>query len=789
MDNKNVNMRPSQPKQQDPIEMIKKYTKLLWSKKLWIVLITFIVSVIWYFISPMVIKPPEFTSTVIIKFDDPRFSRNIGGVTDFAQEQTEGKVALLYTNSLLEKVVDSLELNVRVNTKGIKRFSFFKKIEIENNAEFGKYDLVYNKELSKISVFYTNNQKEVKDKFLKSQYFSTDSIVVIQANGLTFYLNPTEFIQNNKIEINYIPKRFIVEGLKQKISSNLDRSRTLLTVGYDDKDPEVSAAVINTVANLFVDKLLDYKRYRTTSVLKSFEEQLVLAQNELEISENRVRQFRERNPFLMLSRDGSNIVTQLSNQQGELSTIEQSIERIKYLIQNKNNLTGDNRNAAYQEILSVISARDLTGSQVLVDQYSRLVAERNRLISENYTEDHMLVQDVSLRLKNMQNEIDTRVSQFLDQIEIQKNKLQNTVNNNEDNIRRLPGNEIKLAELERDRQVKANIYSSILERYNEAKVSDTAVIPDAFIIENAEIPIAYSGNIIDKLIKLLIGPFLGLFLAIGLFIALDLLDKSVKESAEVEIKLSLPVLATIPVILGDNEIPDEIENQRHIESKLITSSYAPSIANEGFRLLRTKLFMHEKQNKSLIISSLEPGDGKSLIAANISITFAQQKISTLLLDCDLRRGVLHNSFKCNKKPGLTDVLVRNTTITNSEISNVIQNTHVPNLFMISSGIQVPNPSELLGGIRMQQVLELLQKKFSMIIMDTPPIGFIPDALVLNSIIHNILFVVRYGKTNLNKVSDKIAEYSSIKEDFKGVIINASAEAGNEKYHTYSYYHY
>jgi len=781
--------RTQQQKQQDPIEMIKKYVNLLWSKKLWIVLITVFISILWFFVSPMLMKAPEYTSSVIIKFDDPRYSRNVSAVTDFAQEQIQGKVALLYTNSLIEQVVDSLQLNVRVMTKEIPRFPFFKDIKIDSNAEFGKYELKYISDLSKIYVYYTNKYKNAEDKLILTTDYIIDSSVSINVNGLLLLLNQNEFLHNNEIIINYIPKRSILENLKRKISRQLDRSRTVLTISYADKDPEVSAAVINTVANVFVNKLLDYKRFRTSSILKSLEDQLGVAQTELNISENRVRQFRERNPFLMLSQEGANIVTQLSDRQVELSEVEQSIERISYLIENKNNLTGDSYDAAYQEILSTISARDLAGSQVMLDQYTNLKDEKNRLLTENYSEDHMMVKDVSVRISNMQKEIDTRVNQHVSQLQTQKNNLERTVTTNEQNIRRLPRNELRLAELERDRQVKSDIYSNILVRFNEAKVADASIIPDAFIIEEAEIPLSYASNLVDSIKKFLIGPFLGLILGIGLFIILDFLDKSVKNSDELETKLNLPVLTTIPIILEENDLPDKIDNQRQLEKKLITSSYAPNMANEKFRLLRTKLIMQENDNRSVIVTSMNPGDGKSLITANIAITFAQQKIPTLLFDCDLRRGVLHNSFKCNKKPGISDILIRNKTINQDEISKVIQNTHVPNLFLLSSGVQVPNPSELLGNIRMKQLLELLQNKFSKIIIDTPPIEFIPDALVVNSLVHNILFVARYGKTNLNKLYDKIVEYSNIKNDFKGFIINASAEAEMEKYQSYSYYHY
>ena len=198
---------------------------------------------------------------------------------------------------------------------------------------------------------------------------------------------------------------------------------------------------------------------------------------------------------------------------------------------------------------------------------------------------------------------------------------------------------------------------------------------------------------------------------------------------------------------------------------------------------------NNSKNKSLIVASLTPGDGKSLFSSNLAITFAQQKLPTLLIDCDLRRGVIHNSFNCGKKPGLTDVLVSNNPINLPEISRIIQRTHVPNLYLISCGIQVPNPSELLGGQRMKQFHNLLENKFGMIIIDSPPIEFVPDVMVLNSFIHSVLLVVRYKKTNLNKLNEKLREFSNIKDDFRGVVINASSNLTEKEHDSYSYYHY
>jgi capsular exopolysaccharide synthesis family protein len=134
-------------------------------------------------------------------------------------------------------------------------------------------------------------------------------------------------------------------------------------------------------------------------------------------------------------------------------------------------------------------------------------------------------------------------------------------------------------------------------------------------------------------------------------------------------------------------------------------------------------------------------------------------------------------------------LISGKKISESLISETAQETHVPHLYLISSGLQIPNPSELLGSNRMQQLLELFKESFQMIVLDTPPIEFIPDALALNSFVHNIVLVAREGKTKMNDLKYKLDEYSKIGSDFKYVILNASREVDAHAYNSYSYYNY
>lgn len=778
-------------KQPDSTIDFKRYLNLLWDKKYIIILITIVISIFWFFIFKFFLnKGFDLTSTAIIRFDTPQSMRVLGTVSEYGNLDAEARLTTLRTTSFLSRVVDSLHLDLVLETPGISKNQFFTEIRISDSAQVGNYRI--EKKDNEIKVFYSfkDEVKNIRNKLVFTGTFSTNNLFTINCQGLQLVIN-TDFLHPiENIEFSFIPKRAAISNLRGRLTYNLDRSRTILTLSYTDRDPELVAQVTNTVARLFIEELLQFKKYRTTSIIKSLNEQLIAAQQQLEQSESALRQFRERNPYLMLSGAGSTIVNQLTTSETELLNVDQSISRIMAFMEERNKPEISQKNLIYQEILAFLQSQNFSGSQVLNERFNNLINQRNQLLTQNFPETSPVVRNVDEEISSLRKDIDSRLNQLLNTLQNQKSSLQEIQVENQQNLRRLPGNELRLAELERDREVKSNIYSSILVRYNEAKIADASIVPDAYLIEEASIPVGYV-DIFQKLKILIIGPFLGLILGVGIFILQDFLNYTIKDEKDIEKKLNLTVLATLPVIGSDKEIPDQLDLTKKLDPKLITSDYAPHVAGESFRLLRTKLLMQNKNdNKGFIIASLNPGEGKSLVASNLAITFAQQKIPTLLLDCDLRRGVLHNTFDCPKKPGLSDLLVSGNPITIENVSSIIQKTHVPNLFFLSNGTQIPNPSEILGSLRMKSLYQLMSREFGALIFDSPPLEFIPDALVLNNFVHNIILVVRYGKTNLNRMQRKLIEYSNILEkDLAGVVINASSQIIEKKYSSYSYYHY
>jgi capsular exopolysaccharide synthesis family protein len=768
----------------NPLEIFRKYFSLFFKNKYWILIIFLVVTVGWSFVYlNFFAGNREYYASVIIKFDNPKESP----VMDFAQTQAEAKIAILRTKTFLKRVCDSLKLNLVVHNPNINRLEIFKEINVTDSAKTGFYRVRRNR--SNIDIYFTNKQIGIENKKIKSLPYENNLVQSITINGFSLELDVDTFNQLDELKFSLIQITNAVEVIKSKIQSQLDRSKTLLTIGYSDTDPDAAAFVTNKIAELYIDELLEHKRYKTSSILGSLKEQMIAAETELNQSDNRLKNFREQNPYLQLTTSSGEIVNRLLKSQDNLNIVSQLIEQLKNLLLNISQANIENSILNYSELLNFLESQNLSAIKAISEKYKSLVTDRKNLLNNKYSNLHPQVISIEDQLKKLQNEIFERANKQLSTLEEQELRLGDQIDDEKQNLKKLPRNELILAELQRDRDVKEKTFSSISLRYNEAKVADASVVPDAYIIDSADPPLRQGGRI-KKLKGLMIGPFLGLILGIGLFVLIDFLDERVKSGKEMEEILNIPLLASIPVIGDEREIPKIIEFKNKVDPKLITADYAPNIAGESFRLLRTKLIMKcEERHKSFVIASLNPGEGKSLVAANLAITFAQQKVKTVLIDCDLRRGVLHSTFGCEKKPGLTELLVGSFTLDTNVVSNIYQSTHVPNLFLITNGTQIPNPSEVLGSTRMQNLFQLLTDEFEAIIFDTPPINFISDAFILNHFVKNLVLVLRFGKTNLKRLNDKLQEFPQMKNFLKGAVLNASQEISEKRYSSYSYYHY
>jgi succinoglycan biosynthesis transport protein ExoP len=241
----------------------------------------------------------------------------------------------------------------------------------------------------------------------------------------------------------------------------------------------------------------------------------------------------------------------------------------------------------------------------------------------------------------------------------------------------------------------------------------------------------------------------------------------------------VPYLGPVPAMALDGK-PENNERP-----ELVTLQSPKSTASEAYRGIRTSILFSsaEKQPQVLLVSSAAPQEGKTSTALNLAITMAQTGGKVILLDCDMRKPSLHKVFGLPRDKGMSSILVGNC-----EVKDALLNTPVPNLDMIPCGPIPPNPSEILGSPRMAKLLELLRKSYSRVIVDTPPITAVTDAVVIGRLVDGAVIVVRAGATPREIVRNGLIQLKAVSSPILGVVLNG-VDMDRDGYYYYQYYYY
>lgn len=215
-------------------------------------------------------------------------------------------------------------------------------------------------------------------------------------------------------------------------------------------------------------------------------------------------------------------------------------------------------------------------------------------------------------------------------------------------------------------------------------------------------------------------------------------------------------------------------------NELISIKNPKSQAAEAYRTLRTNIQFSsfDKRIKTIVVTSSQPGDGKSTIASNLAITTAQSGKRVILIDCDLRKPVIHERLDLSNQEGLTSLLAGE-----KKLEECVKTIGLPNFYVITSGPIPPNPAELLGSNKMKSIFEEIKQNFDMIFIDTPPVLVVTDAQVLAALCDGVVFVASYGETDKKGIVRAKELIDKVGAKILGVIINKMSNEAN-KYNSY-----
>ena len=212
---------------------------------------------------------------------------------------------------------------------------------------------------------------------------------------------------------------------------------------------------------------------------------------------------------------------------------------------------------------------------------------------------------------------------------------------------------------------------------------------------------------------------------------------------------------------------------------LIVERKPKSIEAEAYRSLRTNIqySSFDKKYQTLVVTSANPGEGKSTVSGNLALVLAQGESKVLLVDCDMRRPSVHKKFRISNTYGISDLLVGNKKL------EAVAHKYNDNLTIVSAGKIPPNPAEMLGSKAMTEFLEEMKKHFDYIVLDTPPLQAVADAQILSTKVDGSLIVVRAGVTKKDAVHDAVSIINKVNGNIIGTVLNG-ADNSKDKYYYY-----
>jgi capsular exopolysaccharide synthesis family protein len=616
-------------------------------------------------------------------------------------------------------------------------------------------------------------------------------------------------------DLDFSQRIKIVERLRESTKTSTIREADVLKIAVSSSDSSDAVFLANRISSSYRNLDLAGGQGELHFVLTFLDTQIAKYENRLEVVENELQKFQSEFQIYALDGSASLLMQDLTKYEGiyytNIAELEVAQERVTYL----QSQLSDSEKALMEEITN-------TNNPMIValrGKIAELEAQKvQQMVDEGWDENALQSRDFNRRISEMKNKL-TNITESLilsgwseedpfaasqeifnriveQQVEVHASRsraeeYKKLVDQMSDRLTSLPTQTLQYARLERDLNLNENLYLTMKQKYEESRITEAGQMGKVRILDPALVADKVKPN---KKLNLMLGMMVGAALGLGFAFIREFMDNTVKSIEHLERK-GLTVLGIIPDMhhqsgsLIKKQVLNPSKGGTEFKRRLITYEDPKSPVSESYRSLRTNISYAsaDKKIKSLLISSPQPGEGKSTTTANLAIAFAQLRKRTLLIDADLRKPVQHNVFDQQRGPGLAEYLIGDI----QDIASVVHKTKVDNLFIITAGGLPPNPSELLGSDRMSALVDKLEQEWDMVLFDSPPIVAVTDASMISGEIDAIAMVVKAGQTDRSAVDRALDTIKNVKAPLTGVILNgANPEtlAGKYSYY-YSYYNY
>ena len=568
-------------------------------------------------------------------------------------------------------------------------------------------------------------------------------------------LNPEQEIKLGEVYNNY-GFNFVVEQRDTAISINGENNRWLvwfespadmtngyrsglevepveeyasvLTLSFNGYSPQQCSDYLNKLMELYILQGTEWKSRAADKTIEFIEVQLGLISDSLRLAENSMENFRLNNRFVDLTLEGTLVLERLEKFEGEKNVLGLQMQYYEYLLDYL--VARDDSESLISPSVMGVSDPVLVK---LVEEFATLQQQRKQMaftVKENLPQTQLIDQ----KLEDARAALRENVSSSISQLKLSMNNVDSRIAKVEQELGRLPGTERRLIGIQRKFDLNNSVYTFLLEKRAEAGISKASQITDNRIIDNAVVQ--NSTQIRPKSMKnYLVALLLGLMLPMALIVIFDLFNNKIIGRHDVEALTKAPIIGFIS------------HSDYHVEDPV--AEKPGSTLAESFRAVRTSLAFYTGQTKCpiIVISSPVSGEGKTFVSVNLATVISMMNKKVLIVGLDMRKPRVHAILKAGNGHGMSQFLSGNATF-----EEVITPTEIVNLWFAPAGPVPPNPAELVGSPRMAEFIARARNEFDTVIIDTPPVGIVTDALLLAQLANVTLFVVRQRYTTRGSVS-------------------------------------
>ena len=690
----------------------------------------------------------QISSSVLIKEQDSKNRGAMGQNGALAALQDMGgfsmsnnfdnEVEILKSRTIVQKVVN--DLGLYISTAKERTFGYATPLynaspvkvyltpeEAEKLEGGAKLEMEYTPQ-GKLSVTatYTLNEEEVEQS---ASFDSIPAVLPTPVGVFSFTKNET-LIDSLKESVNLVSYVSSPVSVALAYATNLSveptsKTTTIAQISLKDTHKQRGIDFIHRLVAFYNQDANDEKNEVARKSAEFIEDRISIINKELGTTENQLADFKRRSGLTDLTSDAQLALQENSKYEQQRIQNTTQISLVQFL----QNYINDPKNRD-EVIPANVGLQDANLTSV-IDQYNTLIIERKRLLRTS-SENNPAVVNMNTGIEAMRHSVQTTVQSVLKGLHIAKRDIERQTNKFESRISDAPEQEKKFMSISRQQEIKATLYIMLLQKREENAITLAATANNGRIIESPladKYPVAPKKQIIA-----LAALLLGLGIPVGIIYLLDLMRYKIETREDVEKITKVSIVGELPkTTMRRNDSIVVYENQN-------------DMMVETFRSLRTNLlFMLKADEKVILFTSTEPGEGKSFVSANTALSLAYLGKKVLIMGMDIRKPGLNRTFGFDKKAaGITSYLndPEQTNLNDLIFTSLYSN----NLDILPGGVIPPNPTELVARPVLDELMEKLKKQYDYIILDTAPIGMVTDTAIIGRVADICVYVCRADKT-------------------------------------------